>query len=194
MKQGEKMTTNKLYNNSRVEFIPIQEIDPSPFQMRKYFDEEKIKELAASIEMEDLIEPIIIRPIDNRYELIAGERRLRAIKNYTNLKTIQAKIIEVDDLKARRISAAENFHRENYSAIEAIEAIVHIVDAELIEDKEYAAMDDTPEGRLKILLSKLDVVRRNKSRKYEASTESKNLSNKFIGQIEMIFRNLPKLL
>jgi len=57
--------------------------------------------LAASIEREGLIEPIVTRPKGKRYELIAGERRLKAVKNYTNLKKIQAKIIIiVDDLKA----------------------------------------------------------------------------------------------
>ncbi|KPA18897.1 chromosome partitioning protein, ParB family, partial [Candidatus Magnetomorum sp. HK-1] len=60
----------------------------------------------------------------------------------------------VDDLKARRISAAENIQRESFSAIETIEAIVEIIDAHLIEDTEYAALGDTPEDRVHYLLSK----------------------------------------
>jgi len=67
-------------------------------------------------------------------------------------------IIIVDDLKNRRISAAENLQREGFSAVETIEAIVEIVDAELIEDKEYAAMGDTPEWKVKILLGKLHSI------------------------------------
>jgi ParB/RepB/Spo0J family partition protein len=87
-----------------------------------------------------------------RYELIVGERRLRAIRDYTKMKTIQAQVVHVRDLQARWMSAAENMQREKLSAIEAIEAIVKIVDAKLIEDKEYATMDKTPEDRVKILL------------------------------------------
>ena len=56
------------------------------------------------------------------------------------MNTILAQIVEVDDLQAMRMSAAENLQREDLSAIEIIEAIVKIVDAELIEDKEYASM------------------------------------------------------
>jgi len=84
----------------------------------------------------------------DRYELIAGERRLRAIKTYTSEKNIQAKIIQVDDLQARRISAAENLQRQNFSAVETIEAVVEIVDAHLIENQEYATMGDRPESRV----------------------------------------------
>ena len=76
------------------------------------------------------------------------------------METIQAQIVIAGDLQARRISAAENLQREDLSAIEAIEAIVEIVDAELIEDKEYASMGKAPIDRLKTLLDKLDSVRR----------------------------------
>jgi ParB family chromosome partitioning protein len=78
------------------ENIDTQQINPSPFQKRKHFVKEKLQDLAASIENDGQIEPIIIiRPKAGRYELIAGERRLRAISLYTTLKTIQAKVIDV---------------------------------------------------------------------------------------------------
>ena len=89
-------------------FIDIDKIDPSPFQVRKYFDQDKLKELGESIQREGLIEPIVVRRKGSRYEIIAGERRFRAVRDYTNLKTIPALIIKADDLEARRISAAEN--------------------------------------------------------------------------------------
>ncbi len=79
-----------------------------------------------------MIEPIILRPQKKgRYQLIAGERRLRAIKEYTNMTMVQAKIADVDDLQARRISAAENLLRLDLSAIESIEAIIEIIDVEM---------------------------------------------------------------
>jgi len=99
---------NKLKTNIAILLISIQLIDSSPFQKRKYIYKIKLKELAESIEKDGLIEPVIARPKNNRFELIAGERRLRAIKDYTKLKKIQTKIIIVNDLQARRISAAEN--------------------------------------------------------------------------------------
>ncbi len=68
--------------------IDVKKIDPSPYQVRKHFDEDKLKELAATIEREGLIGPIMVRPNGGRYELIAGERRLRAVRDYTEIKTI----------------------------------------------------------------------------------------------------------
>ena len=130
--------------------IDLKLIDPSPFQVRKYSDEDKAKELAVSIKREGLIEPIVVRcKDDGRYEIIAGHRRVQAVRDYTDWKTIPAQIIKVDDLQARRISAAENLQREDLSAIEEIEAIVEIVDAELIEDKQYASMGKHPADRVK---------------------------------------------
>jgi len=118
----------------------LQKIDPSPYQHRRHFDGNKLRELAVSIQSEGLIEPIVVRPKRDRYELIAGERRFRAVRDYTGMKTIQAQIVKASELQARRISAAENLQLEDLSAIETIEAIAEIVDAELVEDKEYAAM------------------------------------------------------
>ncbi|MBW1674502.1 MAG: ParB N-terminal domain-containing protein, partial [Deltaproteobacteria bacterium] len=75
------------------------------------------------------MEPIIVRTKRDGYELIAGERRLRAVRDFTEMETIQAQIVIAGDLQARRIAAAENLQREDLSAIESIEAIVDIVDA-----------------------------------------------------------------
>ena len=114
-------TDNENYHFS-FSTIDIEKIDPSPYQRRKYFDEEKLRELGASILQDGLIEPVIVRPHKkDRFQLIAGERRLRAIKDYTDVSVVQAKIAQVDDLKARRIGAAENLLREDLSAIETIE-------------------------------------------------------------------------
>ena len=63
-----------------VKAIDLQKIDPSPHQHRRHFDKDKLRGLAASIQREGLIEPIIVRPKKDRYELIAGERRFRAVR------------------------------------------------------------------------------------------------------------------
>ena len=92
----------------------------------------------------------------------------------------------------RRISAAENIQREDLSAIETIEAIVAIVDADLIEDKQYASMGKKPADRVRTLLGKLKSMRRSKERGYNISKELRQTSNKFVRRVEEIFKTLPK--
>ena len=174
--------------------IDLKLIDPSPFQVRKYSDEDKAKELAVSIKREGLIEPIVVRTKGNRYEIIAGHRRVEAVREYTDWKTIPAQIIKADDLQAQRISAAENIQREDLSAIEETEAIVKIVDAELIEDKKYASMGKNPTKRVKTLFGKLHSIRSSKSRGSQVPKKSELLLRKFAQQLNMIFKSLPKSL
>jgi len=175
--------------------IDVNKIDPSPFQIRQYRDEGKLKELGASIEREGQIELIVVRRNGGvNYELIVGHRRVEAVRKYTKMNTILARIVEVDDLQAMRMSAAENLQREDLSAIEIIEAIVKIVDAELIEDKEYASMGKTPTNRLKTLLGKLHSIKSSKSRGSLVSKKSELLLRTFAQQVKEIFKKLPKSL
>ena len=171
--------------------IDVKKIDPSPFQIRKHRDEGKLKELGASIQRSGLIEPIVVRRNgkNGNYQNIAGGRRLEAILKYTDIKTIQAQIVDVDDLQAREISAAENLQREDLSVIETIEGMVELVDAQLIKDKQYASMGKHPADRVKIMIGKLDSVRRSLERGSDVSGHSKALSHKFMGQVEEIFKN-----
>ncbi len=186
------ITDHKNYSFS-FNMIDIKKIDPSPFQHRKYFDEERLRELGASILKDGLIEPIIVRPQKKgRFQLIAGERRLRAVKKYTAMTMIQSKIADVDDLQARRISAAENFLRQDLSAIESIEATIEIIDVEMGKDPWYLTAGKTPLERVYKLLSKLDSIRRSKERGSVVLEADKGLSNKYVGQVESIFKNLPK--
>jgi hypothetical protein len=69
---------------------------------------------------------------------------------------------------------------------------VEIVDAELMEDIQYLSMGKTPADRVKTLLAKLDSVRRSKELSYEVGTQARLTSNKFIGSVQEIFKNLPK--
>jgi len=172
--------------------IDLREIDPSPFQHRRIFDSDKLKELAASIQRDGLIAPILVRPLGNRFELIAGERRFRAIRDHTDVQTILARIIEVDDRGARRKSATENLQREDLTVFETIETVVDFVDAELIEDREYALMGKIPTDRIKTLLGKLHSAKSSKFRGSEVSRKSELLLNKFIQQVDKILKNLPK--
>ena len=186
------ITDNKNYSFS-FKMIDIKKIDPSPYQHRKYFDEDSLRELGASIARDGLIEPIILRPKKRgRLELIAGERRLRAIKEHTDMKMIQAKIADVDDLQAERMSAAENILRQDLSAIELIEATIKIIDLEIGKDPWYLTAGKTPLERVNKLLSKLHSTKVSQDRGSMVSKEAEMLFNKFVKQVESIFKNLPK--
>ena len=105
---------------------------------------------------------------------------------------IQAKIADVDDLQARRISAAENLLREDLSAIESIEATIEIIDVEMGKDADYLTVGKTPLERVHKLLSKLHSIRVSKDRGSLVSKEAEVLFNKFVKQVDSIFKNLPK--
>jgi len=128
--------------------------------------------------------------VPNWVEMVTG----RPLRDYTSIKTIQAQIVKASELQARRISAAENLQRENLSAIDTIEAVVEIVDAELIEDKEYASMGKKPGDRVKALLGKLHSITISKNRGSKISKKAELLFNKFVKQVDKIFKNLPKSL
>jgi len=158
-----------------------------------YGDEDSLRELGASIVQDGLIEPIILRPQQKgRFQLIAGERRLRAVKTYTDMEMIQAKIVNVDDLQARRISAAENILRQGLSALESIEATIEIIDVEMGNDPWYLTVGKTPLERVHKLLSKLHSIRVSQGKGSMVSKEAELLFNKFVKQVESIFKNLAK--
>ncbi len=100
--------------------------------------------------------------------------------------------MEIDDRGARRLSAAENIQREDLSVFETIEAIVELVDSELAADAQYAAMGPDSVDRVKILLSKLDAVRRSEQGGYRVAKTAKMTSGKFAGSVEKIFKIMPK--
>ena len=100
--------------------ISINEISLSKFQARKKFDQEKLRELSESIEKNGLIQPIIIRKGKKNFELVAGERRLKACK-LIGLKEISAIISNFDDRKAFESGLIENLQREDLTCIEEAE-------------------------------------------------------------------------
>ena len=97
--------------------IPVSEIRPNPYQPRTNFDEEALRELTESIREHGVFTPVLIRKSPVGYELIAGERRLRASK-LAGLKEIPANVLEIDDRAMMEISILENVQREDLSVIE----------------------------------------------------------------------------
>lgn len=183
------MRENKpIFISMNHKLIPIESIEPSPFQHRKHFDSGKLKELGKSIERDGLLQPITVRAIGGGFELIAGERRWRAIKDTQN--EIEARILDVDDITARRLCAAENIQRDDLSAVEIVGATVEIIDSEMVEDTEYAALGDDASGRVGKLLARLHTAATNKPE--VLTPEAVEFSHKFVTKVEAIFSNLPK--
>ncbi|MDR2672332.1 MAG: ParB/RepB/Spo0J family partition protein [Coriobacteriales bacterium] len=97
--------------------LPLNKINPNPNQPRLDFDEEKIKELESSIRKDGLLQPILVRPEGDGYQIVAGERRWQACKRLEK-ETIPAKILIVNDVEAQQIALVENLQRDNLNAIE----------------------------------------------------------------------------
>jgi ParB family chromosome partitioning protein len=97
--------------------IPCQDVRPNPYQPRKQFDQGKLQELADSIAQHGVFTPILVRAIPNGYELIAGERRLRA-SIIANKPTIEAIILDFSDEQMMEISLVENIQREDLNIME----------------------------------------------------------------------------
>jgi ParB family chromosome partitioning protein len=101
-----------------VKSIALDRIEPNPNQPRTIFDTEALTELANSIREHGVLQPILVRPLgENRYQLVAGERRWRASKE-AGLATIQALVEEIDDDTALEIAIIENLQREDLSPLE----------------------------------------------------------------------------
>lgn len=113
-------------DTSRIIEIPIGQIQPSRYQPRLRFDEEALNELASSILENGLIQPITVRKIDDRYEIIAGERRYRACK-IAGFTEIPCFLMSPTEEQAAQMALVENVQRENLSAIEEAKSYLHIM-------------------------------------------------------------------
>jgi ParB family transcriptional regulator, chromosome partitioning protein len=100
--------------------VAVELIDANPFQPRRAFSAEKLKELADSIRSSGVVQPVLLRRSDERYQLIAGERRLRAAK-MAGLSTIPALVREIGDRDALELALTENLLRDDLNQIEAAE-------------------------------------------------------------------------
>ena len=107
--------------------IDIDLIEPSPFQPRTRFREEALEELARSIKSSGIIQPLVVRPIGNRFQLIAGERRWRAAQR-AGLTKVPAIVRQVPDELALEMTLVENIQREDLNAIEAARAFERLMD------------------------------------------------------------------
>jgi ParB family chromosome partitioning protein len=100
-----------------LESIPVEQIDPNPFQPRRAFPDSGLKELADSIRASGLVQPVLARRADKRFQLVVGERRWRAAK-LAGLETIPAVIRNLGDREALELALTENLLREDLNPIE----------------------------------------------------------------------------
>jgi ParB family chromosome partitioning protein len=117
--------------NHRPLEIPVESVRPNPHQPRKQFDDANLQSLAASIKSSGLVQPIVVRPAKGQpvgtYELIAGERRLRAAKA-AGLATVPALVREVDAFEQAQLALIENVQREDLNPIDRAQAYRTLID------------------------------------------------------------------
>lgn len=113
---------------TKVQEIPLSQIVANRFQPRKVFSKESIQELAATIQEHGLLQPVVLREYEpQKYEIIAGERRFRAVSSL-NWQTIPALVKEMDDKASASMAIIENLHREGLTAIEEAQAYQRLME------------------------------------------------------------------
>ncbi|SHF32146.1 chromosome partitioning protein, ParB family [Caldanaerobius fijiensis DSM 17918] len=113
--------------NSEVEYIPINMILPNPYQPRKHFNDSSLEELKNSIMTYGVLQPISVRKIsEEKYELIAGERRLRASK-LAGMEVIPAVVLKADEIDSAIIALIENLQREDLDFLEEAEGYQNLL-------------------------------------------------------------------
>ena len=117
--------------------ISIEDIIPNRFQPRLAFDEEGLKELSDSIKQHGVIQPLVLRRLGNKYEIIAGERRYKA-SVMAGLKTVPAIISNIDDNQSAEIALVENIQRRNLTSIEEAKSYKNLLDRGYLTQKDLA--------------------------------------------------------
>jgi len=117
--------------------MDIESLTPNLFQPRKNFDREKMEELKGSIKKHGIIQPIVVRKMANGYEIVAGERRLKAAKEI-GLKKIPAIIKSINNEKSLEIALVENIQREDLNPVEQANAFKRLIDEFNLTQQELA--------------------------------------------------------
>jgi ParB family chromosome partitioning protein len=124
--QSEKVSIEENPNNPYL-LVSISDLEPNKLQPRKYFNDEKIGELAQSIKQNGLIQPIVVRPTtNNSFEIIAGERRWLAAQK-AGLHSVPVIVLDLDDIQSLELSIIENIQREDLNSIEEAKAYNRLI-------------------------------------------------------------------
>lgn len=117
--------------------MDIESLTPNLFQPRKSFDKEKMEELKGSIKKHGIIQPVVVRKMANGFEVVAGERRLKAAKEI-GLKKIPAIIRSINNEKSLEIALVENIQREDLNPVEQANAFKRLIDEFKLTQQELA--------------------------------------------------------
>lgn len=186
--------------------IPISELMSNPYQPRKVFDDEALKELSESIKEHGVFQPIIVKKSVRGYNIIAGERRAKASR-IAGLTTVPAIIRDFSDEEMMQVALLENLQREDLSAIEEAKAYKSIIESMRLTQDELAKKLGKSRshitnmlGLLRLPLSVQDMVMYNKLSmgharvlsKIESHDQIEDLANKVINE-NLSVRDLEKL-
>lgn len=149
-------------NLNQIRNLPIAQVQPNPMQPRKYFSQEELASLAASIRENGLLQPITVRAMEGHYELVAGERRLRASK-LAGLTVIPAIVLRMDDNQSAILSLVENIQRADLNFVEEALAIKRLMAQYSYTQEDVARLlgknQSTVANKLRILRLPHDVLR-----------------------------------
>ncbi len=115
-----------LFEGNRVLFLPVDGLRPNPAQPRRVFSQDGLEELAASIAQHGVLQPLSVRKVDGLYELISGERRLRASK-LAGLQEVPCILINVDSEESSLLALVENLQRRDLDFVEEAEALARLI-------------------------------------------------------------------
>lgn len=121
----------------KYKFIDIHKIEANEHQPRTHFENEKIQELAVSIQQNGLLQPIVVRPYHGKYQIVVGERRYRACL-LAGIEEVPCLVQNYDEQQTATAAIVENIQRENLSAIEEALAYQQILDTQNITQEELA--------------------------------------------------------
>lgn len=130
---------NNISSKNEVLEIEVNNIEINPYQPRKFFNEEKLKELSESIKNNGLLQPIVVTRDGGKFLLIAGERRLRATK-LANITTIKAVVLDIENNKLRELALIENIQRDDLNVMEIAHSYAGLIDDYNMTHEQLATM------------------------------------------------------
>ena len=137
--------------------ISLDDIIPNRFQPRLTFDEDALNELAKSIRQHGIIQPLVLRKIGNKYEIIAGERRYKAAY-IAGLSKVPAVIIDLNDNESAEVAIVENIQRKNLSPIEEAKSYKKLLDRGYLTQEELASRMGKTQGSISNKLRLLNLT------------------------------------
>ena len=145
IRSGDYMNMNNM--EKEIVYVSLDDIIPNRFQPRLSFDEEALNELAKSIRQHGIIQPLVLRKVGNKYEIIAGERRYKA-SYIAGLTKVPAVVIDLNDNESAEVAIVENIQRKNLSALEEAKSYKKLLDRGYLTQDELAIKMGKTQGSI----------------------------------------------